>query len=332
MGVMPFTEEQMKQVFATNLIDFAIQNGFEIEKGDRNTVHVKHSGGLFLFKHGRGYYCFSTGQKGNIIDFAKEYLGAIDFKSAVEMILGCEAYAMTKSLVEPIEKKKREKLVLPEKDKSYDRTIAYLIQTRGIDKEIVYDMIKKEKVYGARTVYNGQLFHNCAFVGYDEFGEPKYCSLRSPSVNSKFRQDIENSDKTYGFCMEGSSNRVYEFEAPIDAMSHATLFKLYGMDWRKDHRVAEGGLSTQALERYLKIHTEIKEIIFCYDNDRDGVDPSGHPHNHGQIKAREMAIYFVEKGYQVAIQTPRNKDFNLDLKEFYQRQNEQRKNQEEWER
>ena len=34
MGVMPFTEEQMKQVFATNLIDFAVQNGFEIEKGD----------------------------------------------------------------------------------------------------------------------------------------------------------------------------------------------------------------------------------------------------------------------------------------------------------
>jgi len=29
---MPFTEEQMKQVFDTNLIDFAVQNGFQIEK------------------------------------------------------------------------------------------------------------------------------------------------------------------------------------------------------------------------------------------------------------------------------------------------------------
>ena len=137
----------------------------------------------------------------------------MDFKSAVEMILGCEAYAMTKPVVEPVEKKKREKLILPEKDKSYDRTIAYLIQTRGIDKEIVYDMIKKEKVYGARTVHNGKSFHNCAFVGYDEKNEPRYCSLRSPSTYYKFQQDVENSDKTYGFCMEGTSNRVYEFEA-----------------------------------------------------------------------------------------------------------------------
>ena len=45
---MPFTEEQMKQVFDTNIIDFAVRNGFEIEKGDRNTVHVKNSGGLYF--------------------------------------------------------------------------------------------------------------------------------------------------------------------------------------------------------------------------------------------------------------------------------------------
>lgn len=51
---MPFTEEQMQQIYNTNLIDFAVRHGFEIEKGDRNTVHVKHSGGLYLFKHGRG--------------------------------------------------------------------------------------------------------------------------------------------------------------------------------------------------------------------------------------------------------------------------------------
>lgn len=30
---MPFTEEQMKQVFDTNLIDFAVKHGYEIEKG-----------------------------------------------------------------------------------------------------------------------------------------------------------------------------------------------------------------------------------------------------------------------------------------------------------
>ena len=99
---MPFTEEQMKQVFDTNIIDFAVSHGFEVEKGDRNTVHVKHSGGLYLFRHGRGYYQFAGEKSGNIIQFAQEYLGAADFKSAVEMILGCRAYEQTEHYVTPV--------------------------------------------------------------------------------------------------------------------------------------------------------------------------------------------------------------------------------------
>lgn len=313
---MPFTEDQMKQVFDTNLIDFAVRQGFEIEKGDANTVHVKHSGGLYLFKHGRGYKCFATESKGNIIDFAKEYMGATDFKSAVELILGCRAYEQTEHYVPLAEKKPRGELVLPPKDSDFNRTIDYLTRTRGIDKEIVYAMINQNKVYQSRIEKNGSVFRNCAFVGFDGDGKPRYCALRAPSADSGFRQDMENSNKTFGFTMEGRSNRVYEFEAPIDAMSHATLCKLHGIDWREDHRVAEGCLSDKALYRYLKRHPEITEIVFCYDNDRDGTLPDGTPHNHGQIRAELSAGTFADLGYKTFIQTPVTKDFNKDLTAF----------------
>lgn len=168
------------------------------------------------------------------MDFTKEYLGATDFKTAAELILGCRACEGTTPMVPPVQKGPKGELVLPPKDSNFDRTIAYLTRTRGIDKEIVYAMIAAGKVYGAKTEKNGYTFHNCAFVGYDETGKPRYCALRAPSADSSFRQDVENSDKTYGFSMEGRSNRVYEFEAPIDAMSHATLCKLHGMDWKED--------------------------------------------------------------------------------------------------
>ena len=314
---MPFTEEQMKQVFDTNMIDFAVQHGFQIEKGDRHSVHVKNSGGLYLFNHGRGYYCYTTERKGNIIDFVKDYFGQ-DFKGAVEMILGCRAYEQTEHYIPPSEKKPKSDLILPPKDKDFNRTIAYLAKTRRIDTKIIYAMISEGKVYGARTEKNGYAFHNCAFVGYDESGKPRYCSLRAPSADSSFRQDVENSDKTYGFCMEGSSDRVYAFEAPIDAMSHATLCKLHGIDWRQDHRVAEGCLSDKALYRYLQRHPEITEIVFCYDNDMDGRLKDGTPHNHGQVQAELSAETFADLGYKTMIQTPVNKDFNLDLLAFQQ--------------
>ncbi len=310
---MPFTEEQMKQVFDTNLIDFVVRHGYEIEKGDRNTVHVKHSGGLYLFKHGRGYYQFTGGKSGNIIQFVQEYMGISDFKGAVEFILGCRAYEQTEHFVPMVEKKQKGELVLPERDNGCSQTLAYLTKTRGIDYGIVEEMMKQGKIYQAVTQKGGYTFKNCAFVGCDENGKPRYCALRALGRDSRFRQDVENSDKAYGFCMEGHSSRVYEFEAPIDAMSHATLCKLYDMDWKEDHRVAEGCLSDKALARYLKLHPEIQEIVFCYDNDVDGRDAKGQPHNHGQVQAALSAEAFRKAGYQVYIQTPQGKDFNEDL-------------------
>ena len=99
-------------------------------------------------------------------------------------------------------------------------------------------------------------------------------------------------------------------------MSHATLCKLHGIDWREDHRVAEGCLSDKALRRYLSNHPEITEIVFCYDNDLDGKLPDGTSHNHGQVRAQKACKEFAGLGYKTMIQTPISKDFNLDLLAF----------------
>ncbi|MCI6811261.1 MAG: DUF3991 and TOPRIM domain-containing protein [Lachnospiraceae bacterium] len=314
---MPFTEEQMQQIYATNIIDFAVQNGFEIEKSDKATVHVKNNGGLFLFKHGRGFYSFTKEKGGDIVAFTMEYLG-MEKLAAMEYILGCRAYEQTTHVVAPQEKGERGKLVLPPRDSDDRRVFAYLTKSRRIDGEIVQAMMKQGKVYQSRQEINGKIRRNCAFVGFDEEGKPRYCALRGPSVDSTFRQDIENSDKTYGFLMEGRSNRVYDFEAPIDAMSHATLCKLRGEDWRRDYRIAEGCLSDRALKRFLKQHPQVNEIVFCYDNDLEGRLADGTPHNHGQVRAAQAKDYFASLGYRVAILTPKQKDFNKMLTALYE--------------
>ena len=67
---------------------------------------------------------------------------------------------------------------------------------------VAWSMINQGKLYQAVTEKSGYTFQNCAFVGFDENNRPRYCALRSPSESSSFRQDVENSDKTYGFCMD----------------------------------------------------------------------------------------------------------------------------------
>ena len=302
----PFTQEQMRQVFETSLVDFAINNGFKLKESDYKTFKVEHMGGLFIFKNGKGFYHFATGNKGNILDFAKQYLG-LDFKGVVETILGVRAYGNIGSFYMPKEHMKKP-FVLPDKAENFNRMIAYLVNTRKLDKDIVYDFIKEKKIYQSKETSKNGIFYNCAFIGYDENNVAKYCSLRGLSENSHFRKDIDGSDKSYGFTFQGTSNNLYVFESPIDLLSHMTLFKLDNkIDWKQDNRISCGGLFNMAIDTYLKQHENIKNIIFCFDNDFDKAE------NYGQDKAREFGKMYKEQGYNCYLQVPKNKDFNEDL-------------------
>ena len=311
---LPFTENEIQQVFETNLIEYAMSQGFDLEKADSHTYKIKKSGGLTLFN--KGFHHFSSDEKGNIIDFAKNYQG-LTFIEAVENILGVKAYTNTSKL-EPLETKekgKRGDMSLPKSDTDVRNTINYLVKARCLDSEIVEDLIKQGAIFQAITENNkGTVFKNCSFVGFDEENKPKYCALRGINSTSTFRQDMKYSDKTYGFAMKGTGNRIFVFESPIDAISHATLTKMNNhIDYKTDHRVSEGCLSDKALTRYLENNPNITKIVFCFDNDVDGKTHEGKPCNHGQEFAKKCVDKFKEQGYHTYIQTPKSKDFNLDL-------------------
>ncbi len=311
MKQMPFTSEELRVVFNTNLIEYATAQGFDVVKADRKSYRIKGYGGLFLFP--RGFHHFSNMESGNIIDFAKIYQG-LSFVEAVESILGTRAYANTI----PIQtEEKRQNIRLPPKAPNNDKARNYLVKDRYLDPTIVDELINQGKIYQATTTNKGISFDNCAFVSYDQNNVPKYCALRGLN-KSRFRQDIAHSDKSYGFNMVGTGHRVFVFESPIDAISHATLCKLNNIDYMADSRISEGGLFDKALTRFLKDNEHIKEIVFCFDNDIDGVDHQNNPRNHGQLFAKKCIDKFATLGYVTYMGTPTRKDFNTDL-EFIQK-------------
>jgi hypothetical protein len=164
-----------------------------------------------------------------------------------------------------------------------------------------------------KKVYQEAQYGNCVFVGYDESGIPKYCSMRGTYTDKAFKMDAVNSDKSYPFVIGGKSDMVFVCESPIDAMSHATFAKLYGHDWRQDNRISLGCTWDGALERYLQWHPEIKKIVFALDNDYLAKDKDGCYRNWGQMAAMKWCDKYSEKGYEVAIHRPHLKDFNQDL-------------------
>lgn len=188
-------------------------------------------------------------------------------------------------------------LKLPERNGNQHRVIAYLTKTRHIDPDITISLIKSGKLYE-------DIKHNAVFVGYDAEGRARSAFKRGTLSDVKFAGDCEGSNKDYGFAMEGVNNRLYTFEAPIDAMSHATLAKLRGEDYTKDHRIAQSGISAKAVLQYLKDHPEINEVVIANDRDKAGFEAMAR-----------ISDALRGTRIKVSAELPMNKDFNDDLRE-----------------
>ncbi|MDN8588116.1 DUF3991 and TOPRIM domain-containing protein [Paenibacillus sp. 11B] len=300
-----YSKVQLTQANNINLIDLAKFHGYILQNGGRRALHAKQSGGLYFFKNSNKYYHFSTDTHGGPIDFVMQFWN-MNFKEAVAFLLESEIPLFAPVSPPP---PTAGRLILPDKASNYRRVAWYLVHVRGIDPEIMSHLMHEKKLYQQNKT------GNCVFVGYNQDGIPKYCSMRGCNPNRSFKQDRIHSDKSSPFHISGNDNstRVYVFESPIDAISHATLYKLNALDWRADHRISLGCLSDNALERFLSQHT-IQEIIFCFDNDYNATYRDGSPApNWGQEAAFKFAHKYDELGYQTSIQTPHNKDFNVDL-------------------
>ncbi len=195
-----------------------------------------------------------------------------------------------------IEKKEEKgEFILPEKNSTFKHIFAYLINTRYIDKEIVYDFVKRDKLYENKH-------GSCVFVGYDNKGQGKYASVRSTNTTGKsYRRDVKNSHKTYPFCRSGTNDTVCAFEAPIDLISYLTLIKKHDIKAFKSHCIFLGGVADKALEYYLKENPNITKIMPCLDNDEVG-----------HFACQQIREKYRDR-YKILRHMPQGKDFNEQL-------------------
>jgi hypothetical protein len=259
-----------------------------------------HQGGVFrcqqhnslaIKSDRRSWYWHSKGIGGyGALDFLM--IGeSMPFRHAVETITGiAPPTAPPRREAEP-----PKTLILPEKAGIPLRLYDYLCKRRGIDGDIVSTLINRDKIYEDKR-------GNVVFVGYDEYLKPRFASLRGTQGDCPFRGDCSGSDKRYSFSISGFSERLYIFESPIDAMSHASIVKADTGAWEQDSRLSLAGTSDTAIPFFLNQHRSIKELVFCLDNDAAGREATA-----------TMAQKYAYKGYTALNEPPRGKDYNEDL-------------------
>lgn len=254
-------------------------------------------------KISNGKWCwFSRGIGGRT---ALDYLikvKELPFTEAVERIVGYSA--VQPPIFEPPPKKAAEKiLLLPQASQCATHAASYL-SGRGIDSELINFCFSTGRLYES-----GGRYHNVVFVGHDQYGKARYASLRG--IGSDFKGEANGNDKRFSFNIPAeNSGLLHLFESAIDLLSFATLRKMNGMNWNRDHLLSLAGVYQPrekieesavplALTQYLADHSEIKTITLRLDNDRAG-----------RMAARAL-MTVLPKHYTISAQfPPRGKDYN----------------------
>lgn len=266
-GAMPyyrFTDEQLQKANDVNIIAYAMHQGYPVKEYAKGYFKISGYGGLLL--ESDKWYWEAEQRGGGPIQFVMMMKKLSWVEAVKELLNESSNESMTGSMFYPTSSKRKKvdksKFRLPEKGTTYKHIFAYLINARNLDQELVQKLVADKKLYE-------DVNQNCVFVGYDPEGVPRHAFLRGTKPDKPFRGDVAGSNKQYSFCMNGTTNRVFVFEAAIDAISYQTLRKKMGKHLN-DHYLSLSGLSLEALDKLISIRPDITEIVVCTDNDQKG--------------------------------------------------------------
>ncbi|MEK4448618.1 DUF3991 domain-containing protein [Bacillus sp. FSL M8-0052] len=214
------SQEIIQAAEAIDIVDFCAENNYALERlTDKYYRGVDHDS-LIINRKTNRFQWYSTGKYGNSIDFVRTFFDK-SFPEAVAMLTEKE-YKHTKEIHE---KPRKEFVYDIEPDTNTEQAEKYLIEQRGIDKEIVQALIKK-------GLLKQDVRKNCVFV-WGATGRPVGADLQGTVQLSKsrgkrttFKQVKANSKQHYGFNISlGIPRKLYFFESPIDLLSYWTMNK-----------------------------------------------------------------------------------------------------------
>lgn len=319
-----YTDEQYKYAEKCSALEYAQSRGYElIRKG--NYYQMKEHDSMVFRTDGMWFW-----NSRSLIGSAIKFIMAYEDKTVVEAVqilnhVEGQTYDDVKKGVLPQHNTPQPKQAyhdpvplekapfkLPAQSNDFRRMFGYLCGTRKLDRDILRELIHQGSLYESIYRYvvksTGELkeIHNAVFVGKDEHGEPKSAfqrGLSSLGENTTYKRDVPGSDPSAPFLIPGrkGTDTVIVFEASIDAISHACIYKDAGLDDKLYDRIALGGTEkTVGLNTYLQTHPNISRVVIAMDEDAAG--------RAADLKIRELLG--EEKYAVVSLRQSVGKDWN----------------------
>lgn len=282
-----FTKEQREQARRTDLANFLISQGEKVKKSGSEYEWLDGSQKVTI----RGYLWYHQYEQkgGDAVDFVRRFYNK-DYAEAVEMLLNnCGGQIITSP---PIEKEYKP-FELPPRNDRMSRVFSYLLLTRGIDKDVLFEFVRRKMIYESAD------YHNVVFVGYDSSGKPRHAHKRGTVTSNPYKGNVAGSQPEYSFHFNGTSDKIFLFEAPIDMLSYISMHK---KNWKEHSYAASCSVSDRVLFQCLNDNPNIKNVFLCFDNDEAG-----------RTANKRTADKLNSMNIQNEILIPNFKDWNEDL-------------------
>lgn len=298
---MRLPAENIKAAREVQLVDFlnTYRPGELVRKSRDEYCTKSHSSLRITPSKNLFHWCSQSKGGRGALDYLLTVEG-MSFRSAVMLLNEMELVPFQQVRAATVESSRTHDFTLPRPDKNAQAATAYLMH-RGISPKVLRYCLNEGILY--QTTRGN--YRNCVFVGKDEGGVPRSAFQRG--CQGTYRGDVTGSQKKYGFLMQAENpdcDTVELYEAPIDAMSGATLRQYTDIGkWRSVHYLALGGLNHLPIDYFLQQHPLVKNVVLCFDRDEPGL-------RFADTVARRLA----ERGFNVEKRLPAvGKDYNESL-------------------
>ncbi len=282
-----FTKEQREQARRTDLANFLIGQGEKVRK--LGSEYEWLDGSQKVTIRGHLWYHHYEQKGGDAVGFVRRFYNK-DYAEAVQMLLNENGgQIITSPTIERVHKP----FELPPRNDRMSKVFSYLLLTRGIDKDVLYEFVRNKMIYESAD------YHNAVFVGYDSNGKPRHAHKRGTVTNNPYKGNVAGSQPEFSFHWYGTSDKIFLFEAPIDMLSYISMHK---KNWQEHSYAASCSVSDRVLFQCLKDNPNIKNVFLCFDNDEAG-----------QTANKRIAEKLNSMNIQNEILIPTHKDWNEDI-------------------
>ncbi len=180
-GEIYYTDDELKAALHNNnALQYALSRGYHLIRAG-NEYHLAEHDSM-VFKQNGKWYWNSQNLHGGALDFIQAYENR-SYKEAVCILAGTidrpAPIGPPRDLPSSASEERAE-FILPERSHNYKNLFAYLIKERGIDPDLIKDLVEKHRIY------QGITYNKLMIVGYGQDGTARY------NVKEKFKEEFSS--------------------------------------------------------------------------------------------------------------------------------------------